>query len=250
MDKRIVRRRFHNAAESYDEAADLQRWVAERLFARLPSASPVRVLDVGSGTGHGSRLLGQRWPQAKSFAIDLAPGMLAVGGGGICADLERLPIAAACVDLYWSNLAWQWCDPHRAAAEAARVLRPQGVLTISSLGPATLAELREAFAGIDDFAHVLGFKPIDALTGALDHAGLTDIEVSRELVSLHHPDLRSALRMLKALGASHVGGQRRPGLLGRHAWQTIEARYESHRTAAGLPLRYEVHLCTARKPSS
>jgi malonyl-CoA O-methyltransferase len=250
LDKRAVRHRFDNAAGSYDAAADLQRQVADLLFACLPPLSPSLVMDVGAGTGQGLRRLRQRWPQAEVIAVDFAPRMLAIAGGGICADLESLPIAPGCADVYWSNLAWQWCSPHQAAGEASLVLRQRGLLAVSSLGPATLHELRDAFAGIDSSPHVLRFEPIETLASACAAAGLTDIQVNRRTVRLHHCDLRAALRALKALGANEVGGQRRPGLLGRRAWQTIEARYESHRTAAGLPTSYEVHLCTARKSSS
>lgn len=249
MDKQAVRHRFNRAAGSYDSVAELQRRVADLLFATLPAKSPSHIIDAGAGTGHGSRALQQRWPTSAILAIDFAQAMLRVAGGGICADIEHLPLADTCTDLYWSNLAFQWCNATAAMAEASRVLKPAGFLAISTLGPGTLDELRQAFSGLDGFQHVLDFEPASRLEAACAAANFVDISIFAQTIQFHHPDLRASLQALKALGASHVGGPRRPGLLGRKAWQTVEVRHEATRTAAGLPSTYEVILCTARKPT-
>ena len=249
MDKQAVRRRFDAAAGSYDQAAGLQREVGQLLFNCLPESMSVNcAIDAGAGTGDGGRRLLQRWPAARIIAVDFAARMLTAGG--ICADVEALPLATNTADLYWSNLTWQWCDATRAAVEAGRILRPRGLLAISSLGPDTLRELRQAFAGIDGFRHALDFSPPSRLYDACAAAGLTDVMVRRDIVQVHHANLRSTLRALRAVGASHVDGDRRPGLLGRRGWRQLEERYEAWRTPAGLPTTYEVLLCTARKPIS
>jgi len=250
MNSIAVRRSFNRAATSYNSEADLQRRVCTLLLGQLPTQKPATVIDAGSGTGHGLAQLRRLWPQASVNAVDFAPAMLRIAGGGICADIEALPFAAASFDLYWSNLTIQWCNTARTFAEAARVLKPGGQLAVSSLGPGTLIELRHAFAGIDAFHHVLDFLPIADLGAACLAAGLTDVSLSSRSLRTYHPTLRSSLLALKALGANQVGGRRRPGLLGRHAWQVIERRYEAHRIAAGLPSTYEVILCTAAKPTS
>lgn len=249
MDKRAVRRRFDAAADSYDQAADLQRHVGRLLLDRLPASLVVDdAIDAGAGTGDGSRRLLQRWPSSRIVAVDFAARML--GPDSICADIEALPLPDRVTDLYWSNLTWQWCDTGRAASEAHRVLREQGVLAVSSLGPGTLCELREAFAGIDGFPHAIDFQTPEQLVDACWMAGLAEVALRRETVTVHHADLRATLAALKAVGASHVEGQRRRGLLGRQAWRLLEQRYEARRSEAGLPTTYEVLLCTARKPIS
>lgn len=255
MNRQAVRRSFDRAAPRYDTAAALQRQVCELLLAALPDPGPATILDAGCGTGHALGLLGRRWPGAHIVAADFAPGMLRVAGRRhplVCADIEALPFAPAGFDLYWSSLTFQWCDPFRAASEAARVLAPGGMLAVSSLAPGTLKELDAAFSGIDDHRHVLEFAPAEALADACAAAGLIDIRVERRPLKLHYPDLATLLRALKALGAHQLGqdgARRRPGLMGRRTWQTVEARYEAHRDNAGLPATFEVILCLANKPS-
>jgi len=254
MSKQAVRRSFDRAAASYDAAANLQRQVCDLLLAELADPAPTRILDAGCGTGYALNLLAGRWPGSAIFAADFAPAMVTTAGGGrfpgICADIEALPFADASFALYWSSLSFQWCDTRRAIAEAARVLAAGGRLAVSSLAPGTLAELHEAFAGTDRHRHVLEFPPAESLAAACAAAGLADIRLVRQTLRFHHANLAALLRELKALGANQVGSQRRPGLMGRAAWQAVEHRYEARREAAGLPATFEVILCTASKPIS
>lgn len=249
MGSQVVRQSFNRAADSYDAAARLQRRVCDLLATGLPARSPTALLDAGCGTGYGLDLLAARWSTAQCVAADFAPAMLKMTGGGICADIEALPFAADAFDLYWSSLTWQWCNAGRAMSEAARVLAPGGTLAISSLAPGTLAELDAAFAGADDHRHVLEFSPPEALRIAAAAAGFEDLHIEQRALCLYHPDMATLLRELQALGANQVGGRRRPGLMGRHAWRRIEERYEVHRTDEGLPATFEVILCYATKPT-
>ena len=101
--KQDVARSFGRAAAGYERAAALQRTIGEELLALAPPLAPARVLDIGSGTGHFSARLAQRFPRAGVIGLDLAEGMLrqarAVAPGAVpswlCADAERLPLDEA-----------------------------------------------------------------------------------------------------------------------------------------------------------
>src|SRR5487761_2028667 len=163
IDKRQVRRAFNRAAQQYDAAAVLQREVCTRMLERLDyvKLQPTRLLDVGSGTGWGTRQLGERYPQAEITALDIAIGMLQLARGTsrwwsklfssrrqnyLCADVEALPVASGSIGMVWSNLALQWCNDLPATfVELNRVLKVDGLLMFSSFGVDTLRELRTAF---------------------------------------------------------------------------------------------------------
>ena len=251
--KQRVRESFDKAAVTYDGAAVVQRRVCDRLLQELaePEAVPVRVLDAGCGTGYGSGQLRKRWPAAHITGIDFAPSMLALARkeADCCqaADIEKRPFAEACFDLWWSSLSIQWCNAATVFSEAVRVLRPGGQIAFSTLCPDTFAELRAAFADVDQHRHTLPFNEPDAINAALAGAGLRDIRLIRERHTIYYPELKSLLRSIKAIGAQNVGEGGRSGMMGRAAWQKVEAAYERFRTPAGLPASYDVLLGYARK---
>ena len=268
--KSRVRDSFDRAATTYDAAAHVQRRVCQRLLVTFDTLDALdipdspRILDAGSGTGYGARLLRARWPDARITHADFAPAMLALARAHAhrsddpdagdasdtdtycAADIERLPFAAQSFAVWWSSLAIQWCHADEVFAEAARVLRPGGALAVSTLGPRTFAELDDAFAGIDANRHTLPFSEPAAIEDALKGAGFKNIVLRRETHAVHYPDLKTLLRAVKAVGAHNVGAGARSGMLGRRAWQRVEAAYEAHRSPAGLPASYDVILAYAR----
>ncbi|MBD5804055.1 Malonyl-[acyl-carrier protein] O-methyltransferase [Azoarcus sp. Aa7] len=258
--KQQVRKAFDQAADSYDRAAAVQREVCHRLAALAtatpPSGSVSRILDAGCGTGFGLDLIAHVHPAAHIVALDFAPAMLArlrqnspaAAVSPLCADLEALPLAADSLDAVWSSLALQWCDPALTLAQIARTLRPGGVAWIATLGPATLWELREAFARVDEASHVIRFHPPSEWIAAAEKAGLSPVAHDLEPAYALAPDLRGLLRDIKAIGAHSVGEQRRRKPLGRAAWRTLEAAYEPHRRPDGLlPATYDLILLALKK---
>ncbi|MFJ8755440.1 class I SAM-dependent methyltransferase [Streptomyces cyaneofuscatus] len=99
---------------------------------RLLPQGPCVVLDIACGTGIVTERL--RRPGRTVVGVDRSPGMLGLAGrrmpGGVVrGDATRLPFAAASVDavvIVW--LLHLLPDPEPVLAEAARVLRPGGVL--------------------------------------------------------------------------------------------------------------------------
>jgi malonyl-CoA O-methyltransferase len=261
MDWRHVRRAFGRAAASYEATAVLQREVAARLLERLEfldGRQPARVLDVGAGPGTALDALRRRFPKAELLALDLALPMLqrARRRGGwrrparaICADAQRLPLADASVDVLFSSLCLQWVpDLPVALAEFRRVLRPDGLLLFASFGPDTLVELREAFAAVDEAAHVSRFAPIQAVGDALLQQGFRDPVLDQEQFTLTYPDVPALMRELRAIGATHAAADRRRTLTGRARMQRMFAAYEPLRRDGVLPSTWEVIYAHAWGP--
>ena len=252
-EKKLLRQSFGRAAPHYDDVADLQRDVGTRLmtFCAIENV-PARVLDAGCGTGHGLQLIASRWPQAKIIALDFSAPMVkriaSPDAIAVCGDMEALPLAAKSIDLLWSSLALQWCDAAQVAREAQRVLQGGGHLVASTLGPATFAELRRAFVGVDNFQHTNDFLDVDAVRRALVDGGLTPVSIQRVELVRHYADLRSLLASVRDLGANRVAASnRRRGLMGKAAWRRFAANFERMRAPSGLPLTYDACFLVARK---
>ncbi len=253
IDKNKVSEAFDRAANQYDDTAQFQHQVCQRLLDFLPSdPGMARILDGGCGTGFGAEMLQQRWPDAQIIGCDLSPGMVrqaqARGIVAICADLEALPFAEQKFDLIWSNMALQWCQPERAYPELHRLLKPHGKLVFTTLLPGTLRELETAFSGIDEHRHVLSFPTQQEVQAELKEAGFDHTRMTHETWVTYHDDFRTLLTTIRGIGASHSGSERRRSLMGKKAWQTALSRYDAMKNDAGkLPTTYEVMFVQAQK---
>jgi len=256
--RRQVRAAFDRAARSYDGAATVQRAICADLLTLArshPPASSDRFVDLGCGTGRGSLPTLDWLAPAEAIAVDFAPAMLGQCDPAhwpvrLCADLQSLPLPDSTIDCAWSSLAMQWCDPARSLAELARILRPGASAWVATLGPQTLHELRDAFAGIDTARHVIGFHTADQWAGHAVASGLAVLDVQSRATAATAPQLRTLLKDIKAIGAHEVGQGRRRAPLGKSAWRMLEARYETHRRSDGLlPATYDVILLALRKPT-
>ena len=267
LDFAEVRRAFDHAAASYDAHAVLQREVGDRLLERLDfmTLQPARVLDVGTGTGYGLAHLQTRYAQADLCALDIAPAMLHAAQARLpqqgwaqrmlgsvlprsgpqhhvlCADMDRLPLAASSVNLIWSSLALQWAhDLETTLKGFQRVLAPGGLLIFATFGPDTLKELRTAFAAVDDAPHVNRFIDLHDIGDMLVNAGFTSPVMEMEMLTLTYADLKTLMRDLKGIGAHNAAAARRRGLLGKSAWARLEQAYETQRREGRLPATFEV----------
>lgn len=215
--KRDIARGFGSASTTYDSASRLQKRMGDAMLAALGQPEPSAVLDLGCGTGWFTRQLDQRFPAATITGADLSPGMLAQAAGAgipgarwLQADAEALPVADNSVDLIFSNLMIQWSQrPQVILAECRRVLRPGGVLAVSTLLDGTLDELKQAWAVADPgVPHVNRFTS-DEEWRALAAGCLPGVEHVTEAIVLPYDSPMALNRELKHLGAVFRGKDRR-----------------------------------------
>ncbi len=261
FDRAQVTRAFARAARSYEQHDALQREVGARLREQLLllDAKPQRILDLGAGTGLGSRELARSYPQARVVALDVAlpmlhaarrhAGLLGRAFARVAGDALQLPFAEASFDLLHSNLCIQWLsDPAPLFGELLRVLRPGGWLLVSTLGPDTLRELRAAWATADGtHPHVSRFLDMHDLGDAALSAGLRDPVLQSETLTLTYPGVDALLRELKGLGATNADATRTRALTGRQRLARMRAAYP--RSADGrIASSWEVVYLHGRAP--
>ena len=279
-DTRQVRRAFSRASTGYDAAATLQHAVEARLLEMLDyrddpalqRESPNVVVDLGCGPGRAAAAMQKRWPKARVLALDLALPMLRETRSSskrginpfarrpqpVCADARALPLAENSVDVLFSNLCLQWVEDLDAVfAGFRRVLKPRGLLLLSTFGPDTLWELREAFARADPSPgsgqapppHVSPFADIAGVGDALVRAGFHQPVLEREVEATAYPDLAALMRELRAIGATNALAARRHTLTGRARFAAAERAYEPLRRGDGtLPATWETITAMAWAP--
>ena len=136
-----------------------------------------------------------------------------------------------------------WTRPEALFAEARRVLRPEGVLVFSTLGPDTLQELRQAWRKADDAIHVHACWDMATLGDLAVRAGLEEPVLDVDRLRISYTELSHAIRDLRACGATNTAAGRRRGLTGRGRWHRFaEALWEERQTGGGQRLHLTVEL--------
>ncbi|MBF6057439.1 malonyl-ACP O-methyltransferase BioC [Thiomicrorhabdus heinhorstiae] len=277
MNRQHIKQHFSHAAPSYDDAAILQKTVAERVDERLELTTiEVKVvIDIGAGTGLLTEKIQQRYPQAQCFAVDLSEGMLKQAQKRLTlprfpslkslqnlfnacrltrkwaninrsklvnADAYQLPFADGSVDLIVSNLMLQWCDdPDAVFREFRRVLRPEGMLMFTTFGPDTLSELRQSWRQADpQDEHVNQFIDMHDLGDALIRSGFGQPVMDVEHFTLTYDKPIGVLKDLKAIGATQANQDRSKGLMGKQRFMKMLQAYEQFRKEGKVPATYEV----------
>jgi len=176
-------------------------------------------------------------PRPRFFDRLLRPGVVS-----LAADLQRLPLAPASVDLVWSSMALHWAsDPLATFREFSRVLAPDGLVMFSTLGPDTLKELRAA--ATDSRVHA--FTDMHDLGDMLVASGLTHPVMEMELITIDYRSGGRLLDDLRASGQTNARVDRRRGLAGRRFGERLRAALE--RTPR---VTYEVVYGHAWKPAT
>jgi malonyl-CoA O-methyltransferase len=236
-DTRAARRSFDRAV-AFDEAAVVHDEARRRLLERLPlfRIDPRVAVDLGCATARGSVELARIYPNARVVAIDSSAGMLraarercaerpsieVIGG-----DAERLPLRARSVQLVFANLVLPWCRPQALFQEAARVLEQDGLLLFATLGPDSLAEIRRAWAAVDDRLHVHAAFDMHDLGDLASVAGLSDPVMDVDRIAVSYERVPRLVEDLRACGAVNVAAGRRRSLTGPSRWRGFERALRS-----------------------
>ena len=248
-----VRNAFERAATSYDKYSILQRTISDRLSETLDQIkiNPLKILDLGSGTGYGSEILHERFKRAHVYQADVSEEMLKVSRKKspflfskdhfVCADANKLPFKEKYFDLIVSGLTLQWCDNLDIVfSDIRRLLKEKGVFLFSSFGPDSLKELRDCWSRADEHVHVNAFVDMHDIGDALMRNGLTSPILNMEKIVLTYSECRQLMRELKYIGAQNINNGRRKTLTGKKRLQKVFECYEAYRTNNKLPVTYEV----------
>jgi len=152
--------RFTGFADIYDQyRPELPLVIGEVLSQLAGPERPLRVVDVGSGTGLSTRL----WKELEATVIGIepSPDMRAIAARLQAIDRSQSNIsfkegtstntglANACADVVTVSQALHWMEPEPTFLEIARILRARGVFAaIDCDWPPTIhPDLEQAFDG-------------------------------------------------------------------------------------------------------
>src|SRR6201996_491320 len=275
-DSRRLQRIFDRRAATFNDVAFLPREIAQRMRERLDyiKVNPAQVLDAGGGAGDDLPALRERFPEAPVFGTDLSRAMLAravqhdatdtswrrflpaslgkaLGSRGprfAQADFSALPFAAGAFEFIWSNLALHWHSrPDLVFPEWQRVLKVNGLLMFSTLGPDTLKELRGAYVEVEAAhgaaarPHIIDFVDMHDLGDMLVESGFEIPVMDQETLTITYKSPQSLLADVRRWGAYPFEREASSGAVARRLHKALLAALEARRRADGtIALTFEV----------
>ncbi|GAB3770998.1 methyltransferase domain-containing protein [Ramlibacter monticola] len=205
-------------------------------------------------------LVAQRYPQARSYAVEPQPARAAVakerlgkpwwkrlaGGGAV----EIGPVPAGAVQMLWSNMQLHMAaDPEALMRQWQEALAVDGFLMFSCLGPDTLRELRSLYAALGWPAPGHEFTDMHDWGDMLVHGGFAEPVMDMERITLAFDTPERVLRELRELGAN-LHPKRFAALRGRgwHARLLQELSQHLRGPDGKLTLTFEIIYGHAIKP--
>ncbi|WP_096436852.1 malonyl-ACP O-methyltransferase BioC [Alteribacter populi] len=257
LHKSQVLSQFNRSVQSYDDHAIIQRKMAERLLRDLETDEPIRILEVGCGTGILTKILQDRFPKAAITAIDIAEQMVEASKARVnvssqvtflVGDAERIEWSThEPYDLIVSNAVFQWFKmPNHTIANLKRALKPNGWIAASTFGPATFQELHRIFEevkqemGLTDGRHTLPMQEEKAWQAVLIGVGLKEVSTEQTIERLTYGNCQQFLKSVKAVGANYSENHYSLGT-SRALLKEVMRRYDlAHRAGDGVYTTYEV----------
>lgn len=225
----------------HPKAAVLQREIASRLLERLEliRIAPSVILDLGAGQGFMSALLQARYPAAELMLLDHDWDLLQYSQSelkdqtkvqAVCT--HTLPIETNSVDLVVSNLYLPIIENWQTyLTEIYRVLKPEGLVLFTLLGPDSLQELRYSVAQANLQSSVKTFVDMHHVGDFLLEKGFLNPVMDMEYLHFSYEDMDALMQDLieAEIIDQNMGMDKK-----------LMDQYETLRDEYGLPLTYEI----------
>ncbi len=149
---------FGEKVAFYNKHAFLQRECAQKLCELLPNTKPLKILEIGCGTGFLTEELQKKYPQAKILGIDISKEMVSCCSQKFTGyhnlsfqklDGESFKLSEK-FDLIVTNLTVQWFQtPSKGLQKLCKNLNNNGRLFFSTLGNKSFQEWGNILNGLN-----------------------------------------------------------------------------------------------------
>lgn len=201
----------------------------DRLLERLDyiRVAPETILTMGWHIQHSKARLDKKYPYATiKTAHDSA---------------EISDFSNESIDLIILNFSLlRDFEPLYLLQECHRILKIEGLLLLTSLGPDTFYELRQSFHAVDATPHVHDFVDMHHVGDWLRGLRFENPVVDREEITVAYDTLELFFDDLKKIQATNAHTLRARGLMTQRQWQRMMVHYAQLKTDAAFPVTVEM----------
>lgn len=250
-----------------DKVTFLTKEIGTRLSERLDliKQTPITILDASNIFNQQAKELLKRYSDATVFSTNIHPHLLSKPRPiwqrwqhhekCFAADFHQLPLPDESIDFVFSNcLLYNSWDIPGLIHEWFRVLKPNGLLLFSSLGPDTLKELRAAQFAVQQSAvtpplnNPNPFIDMHDIGDLLLHQGFSDPVMDMEMLTVYYQNFKQLLQEVRVNNTNTVPTR----VYKKNYFLELEQAYKKFLTAENkLPVTCEIiygHAWKLKKP--
>ncbi|ADO82018.1 malonyl-ACP O-methyltransferase BioC [Ilyobacter polytropus] len=219
IDKKRVNQNFSRGAKTYDNYAQVQKHMADKLEIFVHgSKKQYNILEVGCGTGIFSQKILKRFPNSKIDLLDISPAMVETAKEKL-GDSPNLNFIVEDVenynpekkyDLIFSNATFQWIDDQmRLFNHLYSLLDYGGKIAFSTFGNKTYFELRESLSTLDpELKYSQKFVKLDEMT-EITNKNFRILAADEDFFIEKFENVMAFLKAIKGIGSNSALSNKR-----------------------------------------
>jgi len=216
IDKNKVNRNFSKGADTYDKAAIIQKYMADKIEIFINgSKKNYKILEIGCGTGIFSKKILNSFTNSRVDFLDISPGMLEKAKEKL-GEEERIRYILNDIeqhqpeekyDIIFSNATFQWIEnQENLFRHLYSILDFGGKIVFSTFGKKTYCELRESFKSIDgNLCFSQDFITSKTLKEIVEENFMVLVSDEEYMIE-SYPDVITFLKMIRNIGANSAMG--------------------------------------------
>ena len=250
MNSERIRQSFSSAAESYDRHNSIQATIARRLIEFLPEEREFKsILEVGCGTGLYTKLLVERFPEARIYSLDISSEMVNRARQHVKEENvtwmtgdAREVLLDEKVTLVTGSASVHWAQPlDELFANLNRQLYNRGRLVINVMLQGTLEELHELRSRVAPDKYEAPVLPgRQQVVNRLEESGFEILREKRGEIVQNYESAEQFLISLNEQGVAPCSSGSSPQL-NRGELEELQQLYaEEYATEEGVEATYDL----------
>lgn len=212
IEKANVRKNFGKSANTYNSAATVQKYMAEKMIQIVEAnLTNPDIYEIGCGTGIFTEKLVSKFNSSKFSLVDISENMIEFiknkfqNNNNIecyIGDAEK-EITTSKYDIVASNAVFQWfVNIEEALKNIKNSMNENGKLYFSTFGAKTFFELNDVFTSIDSkYKYSQEFLSLNQLENILKKH-FKNVNIKEEFYLEEYNSLMEFFRSIKKIGAN------------------------------------------------
>ena len=150
LDKNLIKEKFTNSIDFYDDNAIIQNLMADKLLSLINRNTFKNILEIGSYSGILTKKIIEKLEFDSYLALDIVDSFDKINSlsnkiSFVQADIEKFETDKK-FDLIIANASLQWCNDFRNTINKLKsFLNENGILAITTFASDNFFEIRDAF---------------------------------------------------------------------------------------------------------